>query len=271
MSQLFDPYKVLGISPAASAAEVKAAFRRKCKQCHPDMGGTHQQMIEVLEAWEVLSSPTTRMEYDRTQASPEEASIKVRWDSVAEELKSKVQHYPKTWSQFERWMNSVTDDAATAKYGVKRVLNGRVLLPDVSGSTTGTLLVTAGAFIGLLLGISASDGAFSVKSFLTSATSAWVGAWFGCGMNWLIGGAKKTEGRTEMSKRLAKLRVTIHDELQQRPWMAAVLPVLAMILVAYLTFVGCSTNWTAARSADPPLSRRPATVTQVYGSISEEP
>lgn len=42
-------HEVLGVSPSASAAEIKAAFRLKAKAAHPDVGGSHEAM-SALEA-----------------------------------------------------------------------------------------------------------------------------------------------------------------------------------------------------------------------------
>jgi len=35
-----DPFQVLGISPGASIADIKKAFRDKAKNCHPDVAGS---------------------------------------------------------------------------------------------------------------------------------------------------------------------------------------------------------------------------------------
>ncbi|KAB2059161.1 hypothetical protein ERO13_A11G265100v2 [Gossypium hirsutum] len=52
-------YAVLGVDPNCSAAELKAAFRAKVKQYHPDVnkdGGDSDTMIRcVIEAYEMLS------------------------------------------------------------------------------------------------------------------------------------------------------------------------------------------------------------------------
>ncbi|KAJ9682004.1 hypothetical protein PVL29_018071 [Vitis rotundifolia] len=52
-------YAVLGVDPSCSAAELKAAFRAKVKQFHPDVnkeGGDSDRMIRlVIQAYELLS------------------------------------------------------------------------------------------------------------------------------------------------------------------------------------------------------------------------
>ncbi|MEB3104200.1 MAG: J domain-containing protein [Cyanobacteriota bacterium] len=60
-----DPYQVLGVSPTASAAELKAAFRALVKQHHPDAGGDPQRILELNAAWEVLGDAQRRADHDR--------------------------------------------------------------------------------------------------------------------------------------------------------------------------------------------------------------
>ncbi|MDO9459170.1 MAG: J domain-containing protein [Alphaproteobacteria bacterium] len=64
-----DPYEVLGVPKTASAAEIKAAFRKQAKQCHPD---THpgdkkkaERFREISTAHEVLSDRAKRAQFDR--------------------------------------------------------------------------------------------------------------------------------------------------------------------------------------------------------------
>ena len=64
-----DYYELLGIARAASDQEIKAAFRRLAKECHPDRcnGDTtsEQRFKEVNEAYEALKDPQKRAAYDR--------------------------------------------------------------------------------------------------------------------------------------------------------------------------------------------------------------
>jgi hypothetical protein len=46
-----DPYEVLGIARGATFEEVRAAYRRACKTHHPDMGGSHEAMVELNTAY----------------------------------------------------------------------------------------------------------------------------------------------------------------------------------------------------------------------------
>ena len=56
-----DPYKVLGVQPGASQEEIKRAYRRKAKECHPDLHpddpNADKRMNEVNEAYDMLMHP----------------------------------------------------------------------------------------------------------------------------------------------------------------------------------------------------------------------
>lgn len=64
-----DPYRVLEVSPGASAAEIKAAYRRLVKQHHPDAGGDEGRIVALNAAWEVLGDEEARRRYDSSQAA----------------------------------------------------------------------------------------------------------------------------------------------------------------------------------------------------------
>ena len=47
-------YDLLGVSPTATAAEIKASYRNLIKRSHPDVGGTGGLFKTIQEAYEVL-------------------------------------------------------------------------------------------------------------------------------------------------------------------------------------------------------------------------
>ena len=60
-----DFYSVLGLSPSASAAEVRAAYRRAALEAHPDRpGGDGARFRSLGRAYAVLSDGARRAEYD---------------------------------------------------------------------------------------------------------------------------------------------------------------------------------------------------------------
>lgn len=69
-----DYYKTLGINRAANEDEIKKAFRKLAKQYHPDANPDNPQaearFKEVNEAYEVLSDPQKRAQYDRFGSDP---------------------------------------------------------------------------------------------------------------------------------------------------------------------------------------------------------
>ena len=62
-----DFYKELGLSPAATAAEIKVAYRQLVKRHHPDAGGDLQRIVAINLAYGVLSQAETRQAYDATR------------------------------------------------------------------------------------------------------------------------------------------------------------------------------------------------------------
>ena len=64
-----DYYEVLGVERTADEAAIKAAYRKLAKKLHPDVNpgdkDAEEKFKEVNEAYQVLSDPQKRAQYDR--------------------------------------------------------------------------------------------------------------------------------------------------------------------------------------------------------------
>jgi curved DNA-binding protein CbpA len=62
-----NPYEILSIPSNASHHEIKSAYRRLVMQYHPDRNkatDAHERIALINEAYEILSDPQKRMQYD---------------------------------------------------------------------------------------------------------------------------------------------------------------------------------------------------------------
>lgn len=82
-----DPYAELGLAPTATADEVRAAYRRRARACHPDVStapGAAEAFARLQRAYAVLSDPERRAAWDR--ARRERASVPgltFTWSNIA--------------------------------------------------------------------------------------------------------------------------------------------------------------------------------------------
>src|ERR1044072_5968329 len=64
-----DYYEVLGVAKGASADEIKKAYRKIALQFHPDRNPgdkeAEEKFKEAAEAYDVLSNPDKKAQYDR--------------------------------------------------------------------------------------------------------------------------------------------------------------------------------------------------------------
>ncbi len=103
-------YQILKISPKASNAEIKSAYRRLARKIHPDVNTTDapenasSEFAKIAKAYEVLSDPKKRAAYDRKLLN---AQYKNSGDSVF----SSDNIHAKRWRQmaYERRYNEIID------------------------------------------------------------------------------------------------------------------------------------------------------------------
>ena len=76
----FDPYAILGVARDIATESLKAAFKKRSKETHPDVNGTGDdaEFKLVTKAYGLLSDPDARAFYDQTGLAREASEQKMR-------------------------------------------------------------------------------------------------------------------------------------------------------------------------------------------------
>jgi curved DNA-binding protein CbpA len=95
-------YRLLEVSPSAPASEIHKAYWRQASRFHPDKGGNHEAMLQVVEAWKILSDPVKRSRYDQLLKYQHEGWQSRKFNNdVLNARKRAKEHSSRTWEEFE--------------------------------------------------------------------------------------------------------------------------------------------------------------------------
>lgn len=103
-------YQVLSVSPKASNAEIKSAYRRLARKFHPDVNDgseeSAREFAKIAKAYQILGNPQERADYDR-QILKQKYSSPSKDDS----LFASENAHAKRWRQmaYERRYNEIID------------------------------------------------------------------------------------------------------------------------------------------------------------------
>jgi hypothetical protein len=125
-----DFYAILGVSRDADTATLKKAYRTQAKRWHPDVNDSQEaeeRFKEVARAWDVLSDPSRRRDYDRTGNSGRRREVDAATAQFLRDFREAVS-----------WIEDLFFDEILPRY-VERYFRGRGvfflerLLHDVEG------------------------------------------------------------------------------------------------------------------------------------------
>jgi hypothetical protein len=107
-------------------------------------------MLEINEAFETLSDPVLRKEYDNARAHPNNRTYQDAASARSTQARAKAQNYPREWTAFQQWMDEITKDVHAAKYshtGTSTAAWG-FFLPTAGESLTGWIMIIVGGIFG---------------------------------------------------------------------------------------------------------------------------
>jgi curved DNA-binding protein CbpA len=94
-----DYYQILVVPPAASANDICDAYRRQAMRHHPDRGGSHETMVLVQEAWEVLSDDGRRARYDASRTAASTVASRKAAAEDTRDARRRAERYPRGWAE----------------------------------------------------------------------------------------------------------------------------------------------------------------------------
>lgn len=104
-----DPYRILQVSPQATQAEIKQAYRRLAKEIHPDsqtQDASHEAIVELNAAYETLSDRHRRQAVDQQREA--QANRRQERDRQAQSQYAQRQgQTPDPAVQLQKWLKQV--------------------------------------------------------------------------------------------------------------------------------------------------------------------
>lgn len=72
-----DYYEIIGANERTSQGDIDRLYKRMAARCHPDRGGSEEEMKSLNEAYRILKDQQTRREYDaqRSKRNASEAAF----------------------------------------------------------------------------------------------------------------------------------------------------------------------------------------------------
>lgn len=119
-------YEILEVSKDATDEEIKAAYKRLSKKYHPDTAkenNTHEKFIEVNEAFQTLSKPISRRDYD----------LKLKYGTEQFEYKTQEEAKEKqpSWREKPYWERTKEEDKEFREWYYKEFGMGSPHSPNV--------------------------------------------------------------------------------------------------------------------------------------------
>lgn len=114
-------YEVLGVSRTASQEEIKKAYRRLARQYHPDLNpgdkAAEAKFKDAAEAYETLSNPELRKEYDEkssgeTVEKPSQKKSEASSDVFTQDIYDQMMGHFKDFFDVEKQAKAKAESAA---------------------------------------------------------------------------------------------------------------------------------------------------------------
>jgi len=140
---MMDCYAVLGVGRDASQEEIKAAYRERVLECHPDRAeegeeaAAKEEFMRVRKAFELLSDPQKRAAYDAPDATPPTAQ------SEAQEEEGRRRSYKEAWRRSRGETITVSRTILSEVHGLSsdyKIIEGRTSFTVPVCSVLGALI-----------------------------------------------------------------------------------------------------------------------------------
>jgi curved DNA-binding protein CbpA len=161
----FDPYTVLGVPRDATPLQVARAHRRLAKRHHPDIHATPEaaaRMRRINEAWQLLSNPVRRADYDRAHPAAG-TDARSHWAASRQTVRPSAPSSTRTWATWRASAAETRASPRTMRRPGEQVVPRtrrppRPELADTGFLASGWAAAIVGAFLVLLVILAAFAG-----------------------------------------------------------------------------------------------------------------